>query len=166
VNNPLNNRQKQVLTAIVNHYIVKAEPVSSRILSMNPLFQASSATIRNTMAELEDLGLVEQPHTSAGRTPTDRGYRAYIDELMEVEDLPAAQKEGIEASLREAQDEQELLTLAAQLLGRATNLLGLAVSPALEEGLFQGLYAGAVGLGPGHPHHLDGLGTGYLLLPA
>lgn len=139
MNHPLNPRQKNVLSAIVNHYIVKAEPVSSRILSMNPLFQASSATLRNTMAELEDLGLVEQPHKSAGRTPTDRGYRAYVDELMMIEELPATQKQALEAELGEAQDEQDLLSQAARILGQATNLLGVAVSPSLEESLFQDL---------------------------
>ena len=58
----LNPRQKQVLTAIVDHYIVKAEPVSSKVLSQSAVLRASSATIRNTMAELEDIGMVEQPH--------------------------------------------------------------------------------------------------------
>ncbi len=139
MNNPLNRRQKQVLTAIVDHYIVKAEPVSSKILSVNPIMQASSATIRNTMAELEDLGLVEAPHSSAGRMPTDRGYRTYIDELMHVEPLAPEEKRAIESELLEAQDEQELMAHAAGLLGRLTRLLGVAVSPALESGLFRNI---------------------------
>lgn len=137
--NPLNRRQKQVLTAIVDHYIVKAEPISSKLLSVNPIMQASSATIRNTMAELEDLGLVEAPHASAGRLPTDLGYRTYIDDLMHLEDLTPEEKLAIETELAEAGDEQELMAHAAAMLGRLTRLLGVAVSPALEMGLFRNI---------------------------
>ncbi|HLP42653.1 MAG TPA: heat-inducible transcriptional repressor HrcA [Fibrobacteria bacterium] len=139
MNNPLNRRQQQVLTAIVDHYIVKAEPVSSKILSVNPIFRASSATIRNTMAELENLGLVEQPHSSAGRLPTDRGYRTYIDELMHLEALTPSEKAAIEDELSSATDEHELMAHAARMLGRLTRLLGVAVSPALEKGRFRNL---------------------------
>lgn len=135
----LNRRQQQVLTAIVDHYIVKAEPVSSKLLSVNPIMQASSATIRNTMAELEDLGLVEAPHASAGRLPTDLGYRTYIDELMHLEALTPEEKQTIESELSEAQDEQELMAQAARMLGRLTRLLGVAVSPALETGRFRNI---------------------------
>ncbi len=137
--NPLNTRQKQVLTAIVDQYIVKAEPVSSKILSVHPLLHASSATIRNTMAELEELGFVEQPHASAGRLPTDRGYRTYVDELMPIEKLPEIEKRNIEAQISENEDEQELLKHTAQMLERLTHQMGLAVSPSMEEGLFKNL---------------------------
>jgi heat-inducible transcriptional repressor len=139
VNTPLNNRQKQVLTAIVDHYVVKAEPVSSKVLAQNPLLAASSATIRNTMAELEEMGFVEQPHTSAGRTPTDLGYRTYVNDLMHVEPLPADEARAIEATVSEAHDEQELMAEVARLLGRLTRQLGVAVSPAVEQALFKNL---------------------------
>lgn len=137
--NPLNPRQKQVLTAIVDHYIVKAEPVSSKLLSASPILQASSATIRNTMAELEDMGFVEQPHASAGRLPTDLGYRTYINELMHLEALTEEEKRSIQTELAEPQEERELMAQTAHMLGRATQLLGIAVSPALEKGLFRNL---------------------------
>ncbi len=137
--NPLNPRQKKVLTAIVDHYIVKAEPVSSKVLSVNPLLQASSATIRNTMAELEDMGFVEQPHASAGRLPTDRGYRTYIDELMLMESLGADDKRVIETEIALNQDEQELLEHTAQMLERMTHQLGVAVSPSVEQTVFKNL---------------------------
>jgi heat-inducible transcriptional repressor len=139
VNNSLNPRQKQVLTAIVDHYIVKAEPVSSKILSANPLLQASSATIRNTMAELEGMGFVEQPHTSAGRLPTDQGYRTYVNELMHVEALSLEERKSIETEIEEAHDEQELMVHTASVLGRLTRQLGVAVSPSVEESLFRNL---------------------------
>jgi heat-inducible transcriptional repressor len=137
--NLLNSRQKQVLTAIVNHYIVKAEPVSSKVLSVNPIFKASSATIRNTMAELEDMGYVEQPHASAGRLPTDRGYRTYIDELMLIENLSLEESKSIESEITEYQDEQELLAHTARMLERLTHQMGVAVSPSVEQGLFKNL---------------------------
>jgi heat-inducible transcriptional repressor len=136
---PLNSRQKQVLTAIVDHYIVKAEPVSSKVLSVDPIFQASSATIRNTMAELVEMGFVEQPHASAGRLPTDRGYRTYIDELMHIENLGPEDKNAIESEIAEFQDEQEVLAHTARMLERLTRQMGLAVSPSGEEGLFKNL---------------------------
>ena len=94
--NSLNPRQKNVLTALVDHYIVKAVPVSSKILSQSPILSASSATIRNTMVELEGLGMVEQPHASAGRLPTDLGYRVYVDELMYPQPLAASDKKSLD----------------------------------------------------------------------
>jgi heat-inducible transcriptional repressor len=139
VNTPLNPRQKQVLTAIVDHYVVKAEPVSSKVLSQNPLLSASSATIRNTMAELEEMGFVEQAHASAGRTPTDRGYRTYVNDLILVEPLPAEEARAIEDMVAEVQEEQELMSEIARLLGKLTRQLGVAVSPAVEQALFREL---------------------------
>lgn len=139
MNTPLNPRQKQVLTAIVDHYVVNAEPVSSKVLSQNPVLAASSATIRNTMAELEEMGFVEQPHTSAGRTPTDRGYRTYVNELMQVEPLPAEEARVIESTVSQANDEQELMAEVARLLGKLTRQLGVAVSPAVEQAQFKNL---------------------------
>ncbi len=136
---PLNSRQKQVLTAIVDHYIVKAEPVSSKVLSVDPMFQTSSATIRNTMAELEEMGFVEQPHASAGRLPTDSGYRTYIDELMPIELLSPEHKLAIETEMAEFQDEQEVLAHTARMLERLTHQMGIAVSPSVEDGLFKNL---------------------------
>ena len=139
MNTPLNPRQKQVLTAIVDHYVVKAEPVSSKVLSANPLLQASSATIRNTMAELEEMGFVEQPHTSAGRTPTDRGYRTYVNDLMQVDSVTAEEARAIEAGIAESDDEQELMAHTARILGNLTRQLGVAVSPAVEQSIFKNL---------------------------
>jgi heat-inducible transcriptional repressor len=135
----LNPRQQQVLTAIVDHYIVKAEPVSSKILSLSPVFHASSATLRNTMAELTDLGYVEQSHSSSGRRPTDRGYRTYVDELMQPAELDLADRKTLEAGLAGIVDEQELLNQTALLLGRMTQLVGVAVSPSVEQGTFRHL---------------------------
>lgn len=135
----LNPRQQQVLTAIVDHFIVKAEPISSRILSLSPIFRMSPATLRNTMAELTDRGFVEQPHTSAGRQPTTKGYRTYVDELMGPAELPEAMQQAFEKSLEGRVDIQEILAETAASLGRITGLLGITVTPDMQQGRFRHL---------------------------
>ena len=82
----LDNRKKEVLHAIVDDYVSTNEPVGSKSLIERHNFQVSSATLRNDMAELEHLGLIEKPHTSAGRIPSDKGYRFYVDTIMERKD--------------------------------------------------------------------------------
>src|SRR5690349_7838096 len=77
------DRSKRVLAALIREYIATGEPVASSVLATVPGLAISSATVRNILARLEDEGLVQQPHTSAGRVPTDRGYRAYVDMLLE-----------------------------------------------------------------------------------
>ena len=134
--NSLNPRQKNVLTALVDHYIVKAEPVSSKILSQSPILSASSATIRNTMAELEDLGMVEQPHASAGRLPTDRGYRVYVDELMYPEPLAISDKTVLDLLGAEESHEAKVVK-AAKTLADMTQLLGLVIPPDDEQVIFR-----------------------------
>ena len=129
----LNPRQRQVLTALVDHYIVKAEPVSSKVLSQSAILSTSSATIRNTLGDLEDMGFVEQPHTSAGRLPTDLGYRAYVDELMHPEPLSAEDRAAFDrAAFESSQHEESLearMARVAQVLADRTHLLGLVVPP-------------------------------------
>ena len=79
----LTERKKKILRAIIENYIQTAEPVGSKVIASMPGLNVSSATIRNEMADLEALGLLEQPHTSAGRIPSPGGYRVYVNELME-----------------------------------------------------------------------------------
>lgn len=83
----LTDRQRMILTAIVDDYIRSAEPVGSRSISKRGDVGFSPATIRNEMADLEELGFLEQPHTSAGRIPSTKGYRYYVDHLMRMEEL-------------------------------------------------------------------------------
>ena len=125
----LNPRQKQVLTAIVDHYIVKAEPVSSKVLSQSAVVRASSATIRNTMAELEDIGMVEQPHTSSGRLPTDLGYRTYVDELMYPKPLHSDERQALDQMSCPDQSNEALMAMAAKTLADMTRFLGLVIPP-------------------------------------
>ena len=88
----LDNRKKEVLHAIVDDYVSTNEPVGSKSLIERHNFQVSSATLRNDMAELEHMGLIEKPHTSAGRIPSDKGYREYVNSLMTIDELSPDRK--------------------------------------------------------------------------
>lgn len=79
------DRKNQILSAIIEHFVQTAEPVGSKTIILTYNFNVSPATVRNDMAELEEQGLIMQPHTSAGRVPTDKGYRFYVDELADYE---------------------------------------------------------------------------------
>ena len=94
----LSERKKQILKAVVEHYIDSAEPVGSKLLARE--LGVSSATVRNEFAELGELGYLEQPHTSAGRVPSPQGYRLYVNELMERRSVSAEEAEGIDETLR------------------------------------------------------------------
>src|SRR5688572_8012955 len=83
----LNERAQQLLRVLVESYIRDGQPVGSRVLSRDSGLNLSSATIRNVMADLEELGFVTSPHTSAGRVPTDKGYRFFVDTLLKVQPL-------------------------------------------------------------------------------
>ena len=129
----LNERAQHLLRVLVQSYIRDGQPVGSRALSRDSGLSLSSATIRNVMADLEELGFVSSPHTSAGRVPTDRGYRFFVDALLRAE-LPAAAESAELADLREQFDAQragskELVGAASQLLSRITHLAGLVTLP-------------------------------------
>jgi heat-inducible transcriptional repressor len=123
----LPERDKRILGVLVHAYIDQGEPVSSLWLA-NRGFGVSSATLRNIMARLEALGYVRQPHTSAGRVPTDLGYRLYVDQLLaERKSMrPAPQ---IEARLRRAVTVEDLLTHVSQEVSRASHQVGFAIAP-------------------------------------
>ena len=88
---PLSERKKRILRSIIDAHIAMGEPIGSKYLVTSAEIPFSSATIRNEMAELEEMGYLEQPHTSAGRVPTQLGYRFYVDSLMESYKLTAAE---------------------------------------------------------------------------
>ncbi|MDD2374794.1 MAG: heat-inducible transcriptional repressor HrcA [Eubacteriales bacterium] len=126
----LNARKNLILKSVVDDYIGTAEPVGSKSLVNKYSFNVSPATIRNEMAELEELGYLEQPHTSAGRVPSDKGYRAYVDHLLQVEDLPQKEAEVIRSYLRENMDEvTQLIRRAASVLSEKTDYTSLVLSP-------------------------------------
>jgi len=137
----LNEREKQVLFNLVTHYIDSADPVGSRVIANKFKMGVSSATIRNTLQDLEELGLVEQPHTSAGRIPTDEGYRFYVDYLLKPERLTAQEQQQIkEQLLREGRGIQEMLGQTARLLGDITLQLGVSIAPKFEAGRLKNLH--------------------------
>ncbi|HAA37638.1 MAG TPA: HrcA family transcriptional regulator, partial [Firmicutes bacterium] len=104
----LNERKQKILHAIVTDYIQTAEPVGSRTISRHYQINLSAATIRNEMADLEELGYVTQPHTSAGRIPTQQGYRFYVDALMDQAALTPAEEKYLTEFFRQLQKMQEI----------------------------------------------------------
>ena len=128
----LNERAQHLLRVLVQSYIREGQPVGSRTLSRDSGLSLSSATIRNVMADLEELGFVTSPHTSAGRVPTDRGYRFFVDALMRS-DLPAAEAPEV-AELRDHLDAagegpKSLVAAASRLLSQVTHLAGVVTLP-------------------------------------
>jgi len=128
----LPERDRRILGVVVQAYIEQGDPVSSLWLAGRG-FGVSSATLRNVMARLEEQGYVRQPHTSAGRIPTDLGYRSYVDELIVASDRratrPAPQ---VEARLRRAHTVDDLLTHVTQEVSRASHQVGFVIGPAAE----------------------------------
>lgn len=126
----LSPRKEKILAAVVENFIKTGEPVGSKLLQRDPEISVSSATIRNEMAELSALGLLEQPHTSAGRIPTNEGYRYYVDHLMGVRQLDEAAKRRIEAgvSVRNASPET-ILKRANDFLADITNCAAISTTP-------------------------------------
>ena len=128
----LDDRKKKILQAIVEEYIEKAEPVSSG--SLVKALNCSSATIRNEMAELEQAGYLDKPHTSAGRIPSQQGYRYYIDELLTEDKLTKREIEYIKSKLETKVNELEDLTkIATTTLSELTHYTTIAVGPNIEE---------------------------------
>ncbi len=134
----LTEREKRILANLINHYISSADPVGSRVIANKFDMGISSATIRNTLQDLEELGLVEQPHTSAGRVPTDVGYRVYVDYLLKPQKLSEEEKLIIrQGILKEGRGIREILGQTAKVLGQITNQLGLTISPRFEVGILR-----------------------------
>lgn len=134
----LSEREGQVLRFIIQHFILKATPVGSRHLSRRYKLGLSPATIRNVMADLEEMGLLSHPHTSAGRIPTDLGYRVYVNELMETTSLSERDKEAIEQEFEETSGEMnEILLVTARVLSQISKLLGVVLAPSLDEGILE-----------------------------
>ena len=128
--NDLSERKKLILKAVVESHIEYGEPVGSKSLQQLPGIRCSSATIRNEMAELEEMGYLEQPHTSAGRVPSQLGYRFYVDQLIEHYAMTAGEINQINSILKSKTEELDQILLAASKLASSlTNYTGLAVKP-------------------------------------
>jgi heat-inducible transcriptional repressor len=129
---PLSERQGQVLRAVVSSFVGGGAPVASETIAAWLPRQLSPQSVRNTLAELEQLGLVDKPHRSAGRLPTARGLRAFIDQLLAVRELAPYEKRDLAGQLDDAAS-AGLDAAASRLLSERTRLLGFVVPPALED---------------------------------
>ena len=130
----LSDRGREIIRTIVTVYLKSAEPVGSRTVSRLSDLGLSPATVRNIMADLEEMGLLEQPHTSAGRMPTEQGLRYYVDHLLEKERLSGADMEAIERSLETGDDPDGILKRAVRVLADVTGHAALASSPRPRDG--------------------------------
>jgi heat-inducible transcriptional repressor len=126
------DRRLKVLRAIVDDYVRTREPVGSRTLVERHRLNVSPATIRNDMAALEDAGLIAQPHTSAGRVPTDKGYRVFVDRLSEVKPLSPAEQRAIHAFLEDAVDLDDVVDRSVRLLAQLTHQVAVVQYPSLR----------------------------------
>lgn len=126
----ISEREKLVLNAIVDYYLTVGDTIGSRTLVKKYGIELSSATIRNVMADLEDMGFIEKTHTSSGRIPTDMGYKYYLTELLKVEKITQEEIENISNVYNRRVDELEnILKQTSTLLSKLTNYAGIAVEP-------------------------------------
>ena len=126
----LSERAQLLLKALIESYIRDGQPVGSRTLSRDSGLSLSSATIRNVMADLEELGFVVSPHTSAGRIPTDKGYRLFVDSLLKLKPLQSEEVDDIERRLRnDASNGRALVQTVSQMLSSVTQMAGLVTLP-------------------------------------
>jgi heat-inducible transcriptional repressor len=137
---PLSEREAVILRSVITQFIRTASPVGSKVLAEQGVVDLSSASIRNTLSALETYGYLDHPHTSAGRVPTDLGYRAYVDELMDLPGVLPAEQKLLRAGLEQVLgDVDSLMRETSRLLGQFTNLLGVVLSPRLATGVLERL---------------------------
>lgn len=130
----LGKRKLKILQAIIEDFILTAEPVGSRTLMKKHDLGISAATIRNEMSDLEELGYLKQPHTSAGRIPSDKGYRLYVDSLMMMNTLKQKQRDVIgESFLKGIGEFEHLITNTSKILSQMTRLTSVVLSPQFEQ---------------------------------
>ncbi len=133
----LSQRSRQILEAIVEDYIATAEPVGSSAVARRHALSLSSATVRNVMASLEELGLLASPHTSAGRIPTDKGFRFYVDSLVGLRTITHTEKKEILKRCRETGGNlTDLLREASRTLSSLSNYTGIVVAPRFTTSIF------------------------------
>ena len=143
----LDERKTAILSAVVQEYIASAMPVGSTHIAAAPGVNVSSATVRNEMAVLEQEGYLIQPHTSAGRVPTDKGYRFFVDHLVTPGRLDASTRDEVGAFFRSAHGRiEEMLHRTSDLLAQLTNYAAVVVGPRAEANTVRNVHV--VGLSP------------------
>jgi len=132
----VSDRQSRILDIIVSSYVDTAMPVGSRLVSK--VIGLSSATVRNVMSDLEEFGYITHPHTSAGRIPTDKGYRCYVESLMRVKDITRNEARKIEEEYhKKRQGVEEIIRKTAEVLSGITNHTGIALLPRFKKSAFR-----------------------------
>src|SRR5436190_210347 len=124
----LSDRAQSLLKILIERYIAEGEPVGSRALSRFSPLELSPATIRNVMADLEEMGFVTSPHTSAGRVPTPKGYRLFVDTLLTVRPIEELERQQLEGQLL-PDDPHRVVAAASQILSDLTHFAGIVVAP-------------------------------------
>jgi len=132
----LDPRAQHLLKTLIERYIADGQPVGSRVLSRQSGLELSPATIRNVMADLEDMGFIASPHTSAGRVPTPKGYRLFVDSLLIVKPLEEVEINELQEQLQ-ADRPQLLVNAAAQMLSQLTHYAGVVATPRRREASFR-----------------------------
>lgn len=136
----LSPRDREILRDIIHTFVTLGEPVSSRTVSKHLQHGLSAASIRNVMADLEEAGYLRQPHTSAGRVPTEAAYRLYIEALMVTQTLTPRERRYIDGQLREvAGDGDQVIVAASHLLSELSNQVGVVLAPALRDVMIKAL---------------------------
>ncbi len=141
----LNERMKNILTAVVHRYITTAEPVSSAIIAEKYNLDLSTATIRHEMYLLENYDYLWQPHTSSGRIPTDKGYRFYVDNLMIKSYLREKEKREIIQIYNKSKEFEETMKITSQLLSKLTNNIGVVLAPVIYNDLVKNIQFVSIG---------------------
>jgi len=159
----MQERQLEILRAIVDEYVATQEPVGSKVIAERHPLGVSPATIRNDMAILEDAGLITQPHTSAGRIPTNTGYRLFVDKLAEVKPLSTAERRAIETFLSSSHDREDLFIRTAKLLAQLTKQVAVIQYPDENKVVLAGtanLARGGAQRSPDHCNESERTGSG------
>ncbi|WP_243372063.1 heat-inducible transcriptional repressor HrcA [Geotalea sp. SG265] len=134
----LSSRGRQILEAIIEDYIVTAEPVGSRTITRRHPMSLSPATVRNVMADLEEMGFLASPHTSAGRIPTDKAYRFYVNSLLSVRNIGRDEQEEILRRCSVAgKDMAEVLKETSRMLSSTSHYMGIVVAPRFDANIFR-----------------------------
>ncbi len=128
----VSERIREILHWVIATFIVTGKPVGSRTIARHSREQLSAATVRNIMADLEDMGYLHQPHPSAGRVPTDKAYRFYVDYLLKRKDLSASDRDIIDRDLRLDDNAEHLMARTSQVLSRISKNVGIVVSPPIS----------------------------------
>ena len=131
----MNERKRKILHTIINEYVTHAEPVGSRHIAKNLDLGLSSATIRNEMADLEEMGYLEQPHTSAGRIPSDKGYRFYVNELMSGYEISQRDMDILAGAMEMKLTQfDKVIRQASVMLSQLTNYTAVLMTPEMKHG--------------------------------